>query len=134
MKGKKNLHYKSQIEKSLASIKILASRPSSTSGSGITNWNLMKNAKIGTGKTQNSAMTKNITRMVIASLFISVWCQIPYSVCFIVGWSGVNNSLYNMVNTISVFFVMAAPCTDFFIYYGFNKLFKSVIDSFFLRN
>lgn len=88
-----------------------------------------KESTVGVGKTQNSTMTKNITKMVIASLFISVLSQIPYSVCFIISWlTTINTPLFNTVNTASVFCILIGPCSDLFIYYFFNKLFRNVID------
>lgn len=107
----------------------MASKQSNNSA-GQSGLNSMNNNKdsVGTGKTQNATMTKNITQMVIASLFISILCQVPYSVIFVLGWFGVKSPLYDTVNIVSVFLILLGPCLDFFTYYLFNKLFKGVID------
>lgn len=78
---------------------------------------------------QSANPTKNITLMVIVSLFVGMICQVPFSVCFILSWLGMNTPLFNEVYTASVYFVLSAPCLDIFIYYFFNKLFKSVVDA-----
>ena len=84
----------------------------------------------GKEKRKNGSVTRNIIKMVIASLFVGIICQVPFSVCFILNWQGVNTPLFNTIFSISVFFILLAPILDIFIYYFFNKLFKTVVDDF----
>lgn len=79
-------------------------------------------------KTQNSMMTRNITRMVIASTFISVFGQLPFSSIYIVQTAGFNSANLREANSYAAFLIMLSPGLDFFSYYFFNKLFKNVLD------
>ena len=76
-------------------------------------------------------MTKNFTRMVIVSVFVNVIGQIPFSVCFILGYLGVNSPDYTLANTYSTFFIILVPGLDLFSYYLFNKLFRTVLNDYF---
>lgn len=80
-----------------------------------------------------SYATRNITRMVVLSIFVSIFCQIPYSVSFIIGRFGIVSPELSNFNIATIFFLLVAPSTDFFVYFFFNKLFKSVFISAFKK-
>lgn len=80
---------------------------------------------------QNRAMVRSFTRMVVVSLFINIFGQLPYSICFIVNNTGVNNTAYAIANAYANFLLLLMPGLDLFFYFLFNKLFRSVILDFF---
>lgn len=80
---------------------------------------------------QNRAMVRSFTRMVVVSLFINIFGQLPYSICFIVNNTGVNNTAYAIANAYANFLLLLMPGLDLLFYFLFNKLFRSVILDFF---
>ena len=81
----------------------------------------------------NVVMTKNITRMVIASLFVNSLCQIPYSVVFTANYLGVYNDVYKMAASIANILVLIPLAIEFFVYYLFNRLFRRVFNDYVRR-
>lgn len=76
-------------------------------------------------------MMRNMTRMVMSSLFFNAFGQTPYAVCFVVQQFIVVNEAYNTATQIAFMCILFAPALEFFFYYSFNKLFKSVFDGYF---
>lgn len=83
---------------------------------------------------KNSAtMTKNITLMVIASLFINIFGELPYGITFAISFVGVNNSALSFCIQISNILLLLPPAVELFVYYTFNKLFKSILNGAFKK-
>lgn len=77
--------------------------------------------------------TRNMTRMVISSLFLNALGQIPYSVCFFIQQlTGLNEPLFNATQAANVFLLLPSSFEVIF-YYSFNILFRSVIDGYFQK-
>lgn len=83
---------------------------------------------------ENVRRAQNITRMVIASSFINVFTEMPYSICFVLLTTGIGSKfVLQIAITVSVVPLFFSPALDFFIYYFFNKLFKGVFDDYVKR-
>ena len=67
---------------------------------------------------KNTIFQKNIIRMVIFSSFMNILTQMPFSFCYILGFSGVNSSTFNLINSLTIFLVILAPGCDLFLYYA----------------
>lgn len=77
--------------------------------------------------------TRNMTRMVISSLFLNALGQIPYSVCFFIQQlTGLNEPLFNATQAANVFLLLPSSFEVIF-YYSFNILFRGVIDEYFQK-
>ena len=81
-------------------------------------------------KTENAKMIRNITRMVIVTVFANTLAQIPYSICHIISFAGISNSTASNALVAATIFIVLMPSIEIFFYYFFNKLFKSVLDSY----
>lgn len=78
----------------------------------------------------NSHMAnKFFTSMVIFSSFINILTQLPFSLCYIIGFAGLNSPTFSVVNTVSVFFILISPDLDLFLYYAYNKLYRNVLNN-----
>lgn len=84
-------------------------------------------------KTLNSMMTRNITRMVIVSTFISVLGQLPYSTTYIIQTYVGRSSTLSTASEYATILIILSPSLDFFSYYFFNKLFKNVLNGYFRK-
>lgn len=79
---------------------------------------------------RNHQMTKNMTRMVIFSYFISMVGETPYSICFLLSTVGLYSPNFIAAFSASTILLFFSPALDVFTYYFFNKMFKSVLNGY----
>lgn len=82
-------------------------------------------------KVENSVMVRNISQMVLASVFTDILSQVPNAITYIIGLSGLGLSSYHTATSVAAIFALIPSFTDFFIYYLFNFMFKNMIRSYF---
>lgn len=68
--------------------------------------------------------------MVIFSLFINVFGELPFGIVFTINFSGVSNPDLTMASQIANILILLPASLELIVYYRFNKLFKDVVDDF----
>lgn len=79
---------------------------------------------------RNSVKIKNVTQMVIASVFMDILGQMPYSLLFILSLAGVKSPEFKMAMSLASFLVLVPPTLDFISYYFFNRLFQKTFNGY----
>ena len=80
---------------------------------------------------QDNKSVRNITKMVIVSVFFKIFLEMPYSVCVILNLFGVDNILFLHIINFAYGLLFLSPSLNLFVYYFFNKNFSNILNDYF---
>lgn len=92
---------------------------------------------IGTATNTKSSkkpkLAKNLSKVVILSCFLDIYGEIPFSVGFIVFKFATRSEIITLIYFIASYNLLLAFSLDFFIYYGFNRRFRTTFNRLFFN-
>lgn len=80
---------------------------------------------------RNNEATRSLTKMVLVTSFIRIICEIPFLIAFALVAVGSFNVVVNNIFYAAASLIYVPPLCDLFVYYFFNKNFKSILNKYY---
>ena len=86
-----------------------------------------------TNSSKKPKLAKNLSKVVILSCFLDIYGEIPFSLSFIVFKFAPRSEIITLIYFIASYNLLLAFSLDFFVYFGFNRRFRTTFNRLFFN-